>query len=195
MHRFSKRIIMDYGLLWLKDIPNWKPVYGGVRGLGMPSRRPAHEWKTMQEAGIKLVIDLRDKDTMARLKRVCEQHGMNYYHYPIHTNAAEIEQMVEHFEQFCQLIDAGDFYIASSKGLHRMDISLCVYWMFYAADKGIKPPLMRGCWDESGHNIDKINRIMNALYAAFTERNGVEPMSQQTFKERKAIIARQTQQY
>ena len=76
-----------------------------------------------------------------------------------------------------------------------MDIALCVYWMFYAADKGIKPPLMRGCWDESGHNIDKINRIMNALYAAFTERNGVEPMSQQTFKERKAIIARQTQQY
>lgn len=160
----------------------------------MPSRRPAHEWKTMQEAGIKLVIDLRDKGTTARLKGLCELYGMNYYHYPIHTNATVIEQMAEHFPEFCQQIDAGDFYIASSKGLHRTDIALCVYWMFYAADKGIKPPLMRGCWDEIDHDTDKINRIMNALYAAFTERNGGEPMSQQTFKERKAIIALQTQQ-
>ena len=37
----------------------------------------------------------------------------------------------------------------------------------------------------------KLNRVLNALYAAFTERKGVEPMSQQVFKERKNIINQQ----
>ena len=93
---------------------------------------------------------------------------------------------------FCQHIDAGDFYIACAMGLHRTDIALCAYWMFYAADKGIQPPQIRGYREEAGHNTDKINRVMNALYAAFTERNGVEPMSRQTFKERKMIIKQQS---
>jgi hypothetical protein len=39
-------------------------------------------------------------------------------------------------------------------------------------------------------HLDKLNRVLNALYAAFAERNGVEPLSQQTFKARKALIAR-----
>ena len=37
----------------------------------------------------------------------------------------------------------------------------------------------------------KLNRVLNALYAAFTERKGVEPMPHQVFKERKNIINQQ----
>lgn len=52
--------------------------------------------------------------------------------------------------------------------------------------------LLRGYRKEDGHTLNKLNRLIHALYAAFTERNGVEPMSQQTFKERKAIIAQKS---
>lgn len=185
---------MDYGFLWQQtNIPKWAPIYGGVRGRTMSSHYPAHAWKMLQEAGVKLIIDLRDKDTTARLKGLCELHGMNYYHYPIHTNAEVIAQMAEHFEQFCRLIDAGDFYISCAMGLHRTDIALCAYWVFYGANKGLRPPRIRGYSAVDGHRIDKINRVLNALYAAFTERNGIEPMPKQTFKHRKNIIFTQSQ--
>ena len=52
--------------------------------------------------------------------------------------------MVELFPFFCEKIDNGDFYIACAMGLHRTDIALCTYWVFYAADKGIAPPPIRG---------------------------------------------------
>ena len=45
--------------------------------------------------------------------------------------------------EFCHLIDNGHFYIACAMGLHRTDIALCTYWVFYAADKGIVPPEIR----------------------------------------------------
>lgn len=41
------------------NIPDLVPVYGGVRGRTMSSRRQAHAWKVLVEAGIKQVIDLR----------------------------------------------------------------------------------------------------------------------------------------
>lgn len=183
---------MDFARLEKTQIPDLAPVYGGARGRTMSSRHQAYAWDAMREAGIKIIIDLREKDTTARLIDLCRLHEMRYFHYPVHTCPETIQQMVEHFPEFCQQIDAGDFYIACAMGLHRTDIALCAYWMFYAADKGIQPPQIRGYREEDGHNTDKINRVMNALYAAFTERNGVEPMSRQTFKERKMIIKQQS---
>ena len=116
---------------------------------------------------------------------------MRYFHYPVETSAEAIAQMVERFEQFCELIDAGDFYIACAMGLHRTDIALNAYWLFHAADQGIQPPHIQGYRQEDGHTLDKLNRVLNALYVAFTERNGNEPMSQQKFKERKNLITNQ----
>ena len=183
---------MDFARLEKTQIPDLAPVYGGARGRTMSSRHQAYAWDAMREAGIKIIIDLREKDTTARLIDLCRLHEMRYFHYPVHTCPETIQQMAEHFPEFCQQIDAGDFYIACAMGLHRTDIALCAYWMFYAADKGIQPPQIRGYKEEDGHNTDKINRVMNALYEAFTERNGVEPMSRQTFKERKMIIKQQS---
>ena len=183
---------MDFARLEKTQIPDLAPVYGGARGRTMSSRHQAYAWDAMREAGIKIIIDLREKDTTARLIDLCRLHEMRYFHYPVHTCPETIQQMAEHFPEFCQQIDAGDFYIACAMGLHRTDIALCAYWMFYAADKGIQPPQIRGYREEDGHNTDKINRVMNALYEAFTERNGVEPMSRQTFKERKMIIKQQS---
>ena len=99
-----------------------------------------------------------------------------------------IAQMVALFPQFCAQIDRGDFYIACAMGLHRTDIALCTYWMFYAADKGIEPPVIRGYRQEIGLNTNKIMRVLNAFYQFKTEKDGKEPMSQEVFKERKKRI-------
>ena len=60
--------------------------------------------------------------------------------------------------------------------------------MFYAADKGIEPPVIRGYRQEIGLNTNKIMRVLNAFYQFKTEKDGKEPMSQEVFKERKKRI-------
>lgn len=183
---------MNYARLQQTKIPDLAPVYGGSRGRTMSSRHQAYAWRALQEAGVKTIIDLREKDKTERLPALCEEYGMLYFHYPVDTTTETIAQMVDLFPQFCQLIDAGDFYIACAMGLHRTDIALNAYWLFHAADQGVRPPVIHGYRQEDGHSLDKLNRVLNALYTAFTERNGIEPMSQQTFKERKTIIAKKS---
>lgn len=185
---------MNFARLQQTQIPDLAPVYGGARGRTMSSRHQVYAWHALQEAGMNTIIDLREKDKTERLPALCEEYGMRYFHYPVDTAAEAITNMVELFPQFCELIDAGDFYIACAMGLHRTDIALNAYWLFHAANNGVHPPTIHGYRQEDGHALDKLNRVLNALYAAFTERNGIEPMSQQTFKERKTLIAQQAQQ-
>ena len=82
----------------------------------------------------------------------------------------------------------GYFYIACAIGLHRTDIALCTYWVFYAADKGIAPPPIRGYRQEEGHNTNKIMRVLNAFYQHKTDTDCKEPMPIEVFKERKKVI-------
>lgn len=184
---------MNYARLQQTHISDLAPVYGGARGRTMSSRHQTYAWRALQEAGITTIIDLREKDKTERLPALCEEYGMRYFHYPVDTSDETIAQMVDLFPLFCQLMDAGDFYIACAMGLHRTDIALTAYWLFHAADKGLLPPAINGYRQEDGHSLDKLNRVLNSLYAAFTERNGIEPMPQLLFKERKAIIAKQAQ--
>ena len=170
------------------EIPDLAPVYGGVRGRTMSSRHQGYAWKALVEAGVKTIIDLRDADSSDRLPELCQMHGMNYYHYPVDNQAGCVESMIRLMPEFCELIDKGDFYIACAMGLHRTDIALCTYWVFYGADHGINPPPIRGYRQEDGHNTDKIMRVLNAIYIRMTELNGAAPMSEEVFKMRKSII-------
>ena len=179
---------MNYSRLTQTRIPDLAPVYGGARGRTMSSRHLLYAWKALQEAGIKTIIDLRERDKSDRLPALCGEYGMHYFHYPVDISAETIAQMVELFPQFCQLIDAGDFYIACAMGLHRTDIALCAYWVFYGADNGLEPPDIRGYRKEDGHNMDKIMRVLNAMYQAFTESKDNEPMPIDIFRARKNII-------
>ena len=79
-------------------------------------------------------------------------------------------------------------------GLHRTDIALCTYWVFYGADRGLEPPQIRGYHEASGHNTSKIMRVLNAVYSNMTEHNGQEPMSMLEFKRRKDIIKKQSKE-
>ena len=169
-------------------IPDIAPVYGGVRGRTMSSRHLAYAWPAIKEAGVKTVIDLREMDKSDKLPYLCQYHGLGYFHYPLDNHARTIAQMVKLFPQFCEQIDKGDFYIACAMGLHRTDIALCTYWVFYGADKGIEPPPIRGYRREDGHDTNKIMRVLNAFYQYMTEKEGKEPMPMEEFKERKKVI-------
>jgi hypothetical protein len=79
-------------------------------------------------------------------------------------------------------------------GLHRTDIALSTYWVFYGADIGLDPPQIRGYHEISGHNTSKIMRVLNAVYSYMTEHNGQEPMSMLEFKRRKDIIKKQSKE-
>ena len=183
---------MNFERLIVTRIPDLAPVYGGARGRTMSSRHQAYAWRALVETGVTTIIDLREKDHTDRLPALCEKYGMQYFHYPVDTSAEAIAQMVMLFHDFCQRIDAGNFYIACAMGLHRTDIALCAYWLFYGADQGIEPPQIHGYRQEDGHRIDKIMRVLNAMYQAFTERNGIEPMLQEEFRIRKSKIIQLT---
>ena len=177
---------LDVEKILSTDIPDLAPVYGGFRGRTLSSTKQLHAWKTMMEAGINQVIDLRADYTSDFYNELCRKSGIAYFHYSV--SYEEVEQMARLFPEFCRLIDNGRFYIACAMGLHRTDIALCTYWMFYAADKGIAPPEIRGYRKADGHTTSKIMRILNALFKYWTEVNGKEPMPVEVFRERKGII-------
>lgn len=169
-------------------------VYCGVRGRTMSSQNH-FLWQKIKEAGIKTVIDLREGGSDTRIVSKCNQYGLDYFCYPVDNTVGSISKMVEAFPELCRLIDDGNFYISCAMGLHRTDIALCCYWIFYAADKGIAPPEIRGYRKEDGHNSSKIMRILNAMYKKFESINGQTSLPLNTFKERKKIIESQCGNY
>ena len=169
-------------------VPDVAPVYGGVRGRTLSSRHQLYAWPAIKEAGVKAVIDLRGMDKSDKLPSLCLEYGFDYFHYPVDNDRETIAKMVELFPKLCEMIDKGDFYIACAMGLHRTDIALCAYWMFYAADKGVAPPPIRGYRREDGHNTNKIMRVLNAFYQYQVDTEEKEIVPVEVFKERKKVI-------
>lgn len=170
-------------------IPDIASVYGGVRGRTLSSPKQAFAWPIVKECGIRTIIDLREDGIYTRNQELCDKYGMDYFYYPVDKSLNHIPEMVNMFPKFCSLIDKGNFYIACAMGLHRTDIALCAYWVFYGADKGIVPPAIRGYRKSNGHDTDKIMRVLNAMYKEFADRNGSELYPLHIFNERKKIIA------
>lgn len=154
----------------------------------MTLRYQAFAWPAIRESGIKTIIDLREDGVFSRLEDLCKKFGMEYFYYPVDIKCENIQSMARYFPELCRYIDSGNFYIACAMGLHRTDIALCLYWIFYAADKGISAPEIRGYRKEQGHNTDKIMRVINGFYRFVTESTGKEPMAMSVLKKRKAII-------
>ena len=169
-------------------IPDLAQVYGGFRGRTLSSTRQLHAWNTMIESGISQIIDLRADYSSDFYSELCQRSGIRYFKFPVAYEEEWIVKMIELFPEFCRLIDEGRFYIACAMGLHRTDIALCTYWVFYAADKGIAPPPICGYRKDKGLTTNKIMRMLNAVYRYMTEKNGVEPIPEAVFHERKEII-------
>ncbi len=180
---------LDVARVMATGIPDLAPAYGGFRGRTLSSSRQRYAWDELMAAGINQIIDLRADYSSDFYHYLCERSGISYYHYPLSLDS--IEQMLEEFPTLCALIDKGRFYIACAMGLHRTDIALSLYWVFYAADKGIAPPPLRGYRKDKGLNVDKILRILNAFYKKMTEINGEPPMPEDEFKRRKELIKKE----
>ncbi len=181
---------MDKERIIKAHIPDTAFVYGGIRGRTMSSRHQSYAWKALVEAGVKQVIDLRQDYKGDRYKDDSMSHGINYFHYPVHKGRDVIANMVKDYEVFCELIDRGEFFISCAMGLHRTDIALCTYWVFYGADRGKEPPILVGYLKEKGHDAGKIFHVLNTFYDLYIELEGVEPIPIKIFKERKEIIKR-----
>ena len=179
---------MDTFRILQSTIPDIAAVYGGVRGRTLSSRHLDWAWQMLVEDGVKTVIELRGEDGSQRLPLKCASLGLRYFHYPVHKRGQSAPQMVALFEEFCSIMDGGDFYIACAQGLHRTDIALCTYWMFYGADQGRPQPELRGYLESEGKDLVKIFQTLNAFYRCKTERDGVPPISETVFKERKQLI-------
>lgn len=183
---------MNISRILALNIPDIHPAYRGVRGKTMSSRSQGYAWPVIKDAGVHTIIDLRNDGMNQRMQNLCEKYGMEYFYYPVDNRADVVEIMVSLFPAFCERIDRGGFYIACAMGLHRTDIALCTYWVFYGADKGKKPPTLQGYLKESGHGTSKILRVLNAFYDKLTERDGKEPMPIEEFKRRKQVINEQS---
>ena len=179
---------LDVERIMSTGIPDLAPVYGGFRGRTLSSTRQLHAWNTMIESGISQIIDLRADYSSDFYSELCQRSGIRYFKFPVAYEEEWIVKMIELFPEFCRLIDEGRFYIAWAMGLHRTDIALCTYWVFYAADKGIAPPPICGYRKDKGLTTNKIMRMLNAVYRYMTEKNGVEPIPEAVFHERKEII-------
>lgn len=183
---------MNINRILALNIPDIHPAYGGVRGKTMSSRSQGYAWPVIKDAGVHTIIDLRNDGMNQRMQNLCEEYCMEYFYYPVDNSADVVESMVSLFPEFSKRIDRGGFYIACAMGLHRTDIALCTYWVFYGADKGKEPPTLQGYLKESGHGTSKILRVLNAFYDKLTEKEGKEALPIEEFKRRKQIINEQS---
>ena len=180
---------MNTELILNTGIQNIATVYGGVRGTTLSSRHNMRHWQTVVDSGIRTIIELRDEDHSDRLCRMCEIHSIRYFAFPMDSYSVPNEVIAFRLQEFFELIDNGDFYIACAMGLHRTDMALSIYWMFHGADNGMKPPILRGHIVDGELVLDRLNnkvfRRLNSLYAYLMDNNGIHIPNRETFAQRK----------
>ena len=180
---------MDTEQILKLNIENIDKAYGGVRGTTLSSRRNLRFWPRIKEYGVRTIIELRCDDHSSRLSKLCEQHGLNYFEFPIDSRTISDEAIAEKLPDFFNIIDEGDFYIACAMGLHRTDIALSVYWMFHGADKGLPPPYLKGHIVDGKLLLERLNnkvyRRLNSLYTYLSEEGKFDIPNEIVFKERK----------
>lgn len=180
---------MNTELILSTNIQNIDTAYGGVRGTTLSSRHNMRYWQTVVDSGIRTIIELRDEDHSDRLCRMCEIHGIRYFAFPMDSHSVPNEVISSRLQEFFELIDNGDFYIACAMGLHRTDMALSIYWMFHGVDNGMNPPILRGHIVDRELVLDRLNnkvfRRLNSLYAYLMDNNVIHIPNRETFAQRK----------
>jgi hypothetical protein len=180
---------MNTELILNTGIQNIATVYGGVRGTTLSSRHNMRHWQTVVDSGIRTIIELRDEDHSDRLCRMCEIFGIRYFAFPMDSHSVSNEVIAPRLQEFFDLIDSGNFYIACAMGLHRTDMALSIYWMFHGADNGMNPPILKGHIADGELVLDRLNnkvfRRLNSLYVYLMENNIIHIPARETFAQRK----------
>lgn len=185
---------MNTELILNTGIQNIATVYGGVRGTTLSSRHNMRYWQTVVDSGIQTIIELREDDHSDRLCRLCEQYGIRYFAFPMDSHSVPNEEIASRLQEFFEIIDNGDFYIACAMGLHRTDMALAIYWMFHGADCGLNPPVLKG-HTESGELIlnrlqNKVFRRLNSLYEYLSGNTSICIPDRNTFIQRKNALVK-----
>ena len=180
---------MNTELILSTNIQNIDTAYGGVRGTTLSSRHNMRYWQTVVDSGIRTIIELRDEDHSNRLCRMCEIHSIRYFAFPMDSYSVPNKVIASRLQEFFELIDNGDFYIACAMGLHRTDMALSIYWMFHGVDNGMNPPILRGHIVDGELVMDRLNnkvfRRLNSLYAYLMNNNVIPVPDRETFAQRK----------
>lgn len=183
---------MNVNLILTSGIENIDLIYNGVRGTTLSSRRNMRYWERIVESGVKVVIELRKNDHSDRLCKMCERYNIRYFSFPL--DAYEIPDMEIAFnlQEFFEIIDGGDFYIACAMGLHRTDLALSTYWVFHGADIGLEPPLLKGHIEDGKIVLNRIHnkvfRRLNSLYS-YLSNNKITPIpDKEVFNQRKRLL-------
>ena len=179
---------LDHTAIMATGVADLAPVYGGYRGRTLSSPRQAEAWPVLVNAGIRLVIDLRADYTADVYEQLCSRYGVMYYHYPVAEDEDSVRSMVAGFNEFCQLLDAGQFYISCAMGLHRTDIALSLYWVFHAADKGAPPPVLKGYVGSTSKRIGKLMRMVNTMQERLFNMGNGKDLPADVFMQRKKIL-------
>ena len=137
---------MDISRILALNIPDIHPAYGGVRGKTMSSRSQGYAWPVIKDAGVHTIIDLRNDGMNQRMQSLCEEHGMEYFYYPVDNRADVVENMVSLFTEFCERIDRGGFYIACVMGVHRTDIALSTFFFNQSANNSPVGAVLASSW-------------------------------------------------
>lgn len=180
---------MNTELLLNTGIQNIATVYGGVRGTTLSSRHNMRHWQTVVDSGIRTIIELRDEEHSDRLCRMCEMSGIRYLAFPMDSHSVPNEVIASRLQEFFELVDNGDFYIACAMGMHRTDMALSIYWMFHGTNNGMNPPILRGHIVDGEVVLDRLNnkvfRRQNSLYNYLAENNIIPVPDPNTFAQRK----------
>ena len=180
---------MNTELILNTNIQNIATVYGGARGTTLSSRHNMRYWQTIVDSGVRTIIELRDEDHSDRLCKMCETYGIGYFAFPLDSHSVPNEVIASRLQQFFELVDNGDFYIACAMGLHRTDMALAIYWIFHGADNGMNPPILRGHIADGELVLDRLNnkvfRRLNSLYAYLMNNNVIPVPDPETFAQRK----------
>ena len=180
---------MNTELILSTNIQNIDTAYGGVRGTTLSSRHNMRHWQTVVDSGIRTIIELRDEDHSDRICKMCEIHSIRYFAFPMDSHSVPNEVIASRLQEFFELIDNGDFYIACAMGLHRTDMALSIYWMFHGVDNEMNPPILRGHIVDGELVLDRLNnkvfRRLNSLYAYLVDNNIIPIPDRETFAQRK----------
>ncbi len=187
--RFARKFKpVNQELLKEAGITNYAPVYpNGARGEALSSRKNRRFLKTVKDAGIDTIIDLRDKYTSKAYPNLCKQNKLRYYNIPIDSSDIDDKEIIKSLPLLFRLLNKGNYYIACAQGLHRTDIALSINYIFNPKASDI--PVLKGHLRENTLKSDDIIRRINSIKKQLTpseiKKLGWGKDFEETFKQRK----------
>lgn len=190
---FKKRLkkkanTVDFELLENANIPNYSAIHpNGARGETLSSRKNRRHIKTLKEAGINTIIDLRNQYTSETYPKLCKQNNIRYYNIPIDSAEIDDRKIIKKLPLLFKLLNQGNYYIACAQGLHRTDIALSINYVFNPKAKEI--PVLKGHLRENTLKTEDIARRLNSIKKALTDKDikslGWKEGFEEAFEERK----------